>query len=309
MKQLKLGHSDANVSAFNLGCMYFGTAIDEERSFELMDMYHECGGNFYDTANAGESEAILGRWIQARQNRDDVFIATKVGVNMPPRIPIGLSKQTIKAECDASLKRLGVDVIDLYYAHIDDRDTPLEETLEALNDLVVEGKIRHLGCSNYQSWRIAEAREISKANGWAEFCCVQQRHSYLRPENGRIQFSNTQVPVTSDLLDYVTTKDDFAIIAYSTLIGGVYTPPYTIPDNYQPNEYDAVEKQARLNILDEIAKETESTMNQVVLAWLTQNTPNMFALISTSSLERMKENLDADKLTLTPDQLDRLNNV
>jgi aryl-alcohol dehydrogenase-like predicted oxidoreductase len=318
MRSTVLGHTGEKVSCLCLGCMYFGSTIDEAQSFQLLDLYLDAGGNFLDTANnyafwvegckGGESEAVLGRWLKARRNRNRVFLATKVGANMPPRVPASLTHTTILEQCEQRLQRLQTDYIDLYYAHIDYRATPLEETLEAFNDLVQQGKVRFIGCSNMLAWRIAEARSLSQQHSWAEYCCVQQRHSYLHPKPGIKAFSNGQVPVNVDLLDYASENDDFTIVAYSTLLGGVYTSPdHTIPDNYQPDEYDTVDVQVRLQTLQRVADEVRITPNQVVLAWLVQNTPSMIALISSSSRKRLQENLDAAQITLSGEQLTQLN--
>ena len=318
MRVTMLGNTGLKVSALSLGCMYFGSAIDEPQSVRLLDIYLEAGGTFLDTANnyaywvegcqGGESESVLGRWMKVRQNRRDIFLATKVGSNMPPRVPRSLSKATIVAQCEDSLRRLQTDYIDLYYAHTDDRGTPLEETLEAFTELVQEGKVRQIGCSNMLAWRIAHARGLSRAHHWAEYCCVQQRHTYLRPKAGLTAFSNGQVPTTSELLDYAAENaDNFAIVAYSTLLGGAYSRPEgRIPENYQPDEYDAADKRVRLQVLHQIAEEADATPNQVVLAWMLQGTPTMIPLIASSSVKRLQEDLAAEQLSLTADQLTRL---
>lgn len=318
MRWIKLGHTGVDVSALCLGCMYFGSAVDEATSYALLDRYVEAGGTFLDTANnyahwvkgfqGGESEQLLGRWMKERGNRDKMFVATKVGFNMPPRVPFGLSRATILEQCENSLRQLQTDSIDLYYAHTDDRATPLEEVLETFDELVRQGKVRHIGCSNTLAWRIAEARALSREHGWADYCCVQQRHSYLRPKTGITKFSNGQVPATGDLLDYATAHaGDFTVVAYSTLLGGAYSHPQgRIPDNYQPSEYDAADAQARFQALREVAEESGATPNQVMLAWLMQSTPAMVALIASSSTERLQESLDAARVELSAEQIAKL---
>jgi aryl-alcohol dehydrogenase-like predicted oxidoreductase len=319
MRTIILGHTGQQVSALCLGCMYFGSSISEAQSFELLDVYQDAGGSFLDTANnyafwvdgcqGGESERLIGRWFKARQNRPRTFVATKVGYNMPPRVPASLARATIVEQCENSLRQLQTDYIDLYYAHTDRREPLLEEVLGAFDQLVRQGKVRYIGCSNILAWRIVQARALSQQRGWAEYCCVQQRHSYLRPKTGITAFSNTQVPVNVDLLDYAATNvGSFTVLAYSTLLGGVYSDPqHRIPEDYQPDEYDAADMRARLQTLRQIADEMGATPNQVVLAWLTQNSPAMIALISSGSRERLQENLGATKVTLTAEQLVRLN--
>ena len=189
MRTVTLGTSGAQVSALCLGAMFFGTRNDEATSFALLDQYVGAGGTFIDTANiyahwvegfqGGESEALLGRWLKARGNRNSIFLASKVGFNYPAA-PRSLAARHIIQEAEKSLTRLGVDTLDLFYAHVDDYRTPLEETLEAFDRLVQTGKVRTIGASNYLAWRLEKARWISRTNGWAEYCCVQQRYSYLR---------------------------------------------------------------------------------------------------------------------------------
>ena len=318
MRSIELGHTGVEVSALGLGCMYFGSAIDERRSFELLDRYLDAGGSHLDTANnyahwipgseGGESERVLGRWMRGRRNRDQLFVATKVGFNMPPRVPTSLSRQTIVEQCENSLRQLQTDHIDLYYAHCDDRETPLEEVLAAFDELVRQGKVRFIGCSNMLAWRIERARSLSAQHGWPQYCCVQQRHTYLRPKTGITRFSNGHVPVNGDLLDYVTEQaGSLAIVAYSTLLGGTYShPSQRIPGNYQPSEYDPLDMQARLKVLQAISRETGASPNQVVLAWLNQAAPAIIALVSSSTHERLQEGLDSVSLELTPEQVTRL---
>jgi aryl-alcohol dehydrogenase-like predicted oxidoreductase len=193
MRQLTLGKGGPRVSEFCLGAMYFGTRNDRAESFALLDQFMDAGGNFIDTANiyahwveggkGGESETMLGAWMRARGNREQCFIASKVGFAYPGIQP-GLRAEQIEAECHKSLKRLGVDTIDLYYAHVDDRQTPLEETLAAFDSLIRAGKVRFIGASNYLAWRLERARWISQTQEWAAYCCIQQRYTYLRPKPG-----------------------------------------------------------------------------------------------------------------------------
>lgn len=318
-KKLKLGHTGIELSALCLGTMYFGSRIDAVQSFKLLDQYVDAGGDFIDTANnyafwvdgfaGGESETVIGQWMQQRKNRDAVFLATKIGYNQPPERPPSLSMGAIRAEVEGSLRRLQTDTIDLLYAHIDDRNTPLEETLETFADLVAQGKVRYIGCSNTLTWRIQQARILSQANGWPNYCVVQQRHSYLRPKATVKAFGGLQVPVTAELIDYLAAHSGiFAGVAYSTLLGGTYASDGgEIPEDYQPDDYDLTDIDAQFAVLRHVAAEHDATLGQVVLAWIVQNTPPMFALISSSSTTRLEENLNADKIELTVDQIKRLN--
>jgi aryl-alcohol dehydrogenase-like predicted oxidoreductase len=301
--------------------MYFGTTIDEAQSFRLLDQYVDAGGSFLDTANnyafwvqgfqGGESESLLGRWFRERRNRDQIFLATKVGFNMSPRVPTSLSRQTIIEQCENSLRQLQTNHIDLYYAHTDHRETPLEETLEAFDQLVRQGKVRYIACSNTLAWRIQQARMTSQAHGWPEYCAVQQRHSYLTPKTSVRKHANGQVSTTIEHIDYaIEHADDFIIVAYSILIGGIFArDDNRIPENYQPDDYSQSEVDTKLAVLRNVAAEVGATPNQVVIAWLMQNTPRMIPLITSSSQERLQENIDAAQVTLSADQLARLNQV
>ena len=171
MRTVPLGKTGVEVSVFCLGTMDFGTHTDPETSYKLLDLYVEKGGFFLDTANVyarwwpgyvgGESETLLGRWMHERKNRSRLFLATKVGFEMPG-VERGLRAHQIEEECEKSLKRLGIETIDLYYAHRDNPNTPLEETLEAFYRLIKAGKVRFIGASNYPAWWLEEARWISK---------------------------------------------------------------------------------------------------------------------------------------------------
>ena len=168
-------------SGFEQTLSVFGWTIDEQRSFAVLDAYVQAGGNFIDTADSygrrgsggvGESERIIGRWIAARGNREQLVIATKVG--MSPELP-GLSEQTIKAGAAASLERLGVDRIDLYYAHQDDPRTPLEETLRTLDQFIRAGQIRYYGLSNFTGWQLTKAVHLARTLNVAEPVTLHSR--------------------------------------------------------------------------------------------------------------------------------------
>ncbi|SRR5579884_837620 len=324
MKQVTFGKTGEQVSALCLGWMLFGTRVSEETSFQLADQYFEAGGRFVDTSNnyafwmdggtGDESESLMGRWMKERKNRDQLFLATKVGAR--PRFPggglenaQGLSAQVILKEVDESLRRLGTDHIDLYYAHIDDRATSLVETLAAFDELVKMGKVRYIGCSNYMTWRIEQARNISRAHDWAAYCCVQQRHTYLRARPGATTIGSVfngrkiQVNTTDELLDYCAAQDDFTLLAYSPLLSGFYTRNgVDIPDYYVNSDRDA-----RMKALMQVAAEVGATPNQVVLAWMMQSTPTVIPIIAASTREQLSENLGALHVHLSQQQMETLN--
>lgn len=307
MQTQPLGQTDAEVSSLCLGAMFFGTKNDRPSSYRLLDQYLDAGGTFIDTANiysywvsgfrGGESETLLGEWMRERGSRSRIFLASKVGFGYGD-VPKRLRASDIETECEKSLRRLGVETIDLYYAHVDDRVTPLEESLAAFDRLVQAGKVRFIGASNYLAWRLEQAKWISQVNGWAAFCCVQQHYTYLRMRPG--MNVAPQEMVNDDLLDYIDNSK-LTLLAYSVLQAGSYTredrpfrPQFTMPDN-----------QARLVTLLTIASEIGATVNQVVLRWMLQR--GVIPLIAASHEEHLRENLGALEITLSAEQMDRLN--
>ncbi len=190
MKTLPLGPQGPQVSAICLGSAYFGTRIEQDTAFEIMDTYYEMGGRFIDTANSyaawypgavgGDSERTIGAWMKSRKVRNEMFVATKVGYGYGD-VPQGTSTELILQESEKSLRNLGIDRIDLYYAHIDDRNTPVEETLCALDQLVQDGKVNLIGASNFRAWRMESAFQISLENDLAMFSTLENHHTYLKP--------------------------------------------------------------------------------------------------------------------------------
>jgi len=311
MKTVPLGKTGIEVSALCLGTMRFGSRESEETSYQLLDQYIEAGGSFLDTANTysfwipgcvgGESETLLGRWIRERGNRSRLFIATKVGFAYPG-VEGGLTAQQVEAECEKSLKRLGIEAIDLYYAHVDDRNTPMQETMEAFDRLVQAGKVRFIGASNFMAWRLEEAYWVSQTHGWAEYCCIQQRYSYVRPApGGRV---DPQVVADDDLLDYCHSRGTM-LLAYSPLLGGAYTRA----DRSFPEQYLGPDTDGRLAMLRCVANEIGTTANQVVYGWMMQSEAPVIPLMAASTVEQMRENLGALDIELSAEQMTRLNSA
>lgn len=306
MKSIPLGQTGITVSTLGLGAMYLGTRTNAETAYQLLDEYVAAGGNFIDTANiyahwisgfkGGESETLIGEWLRQRGSRSKLTIATKVGFNYPG-VPQELTARTIEEECNKSLKRLGIETIDLFYAHVDDYHTPLDESLAAFDKLVKAGKVRAIGASNYRAWRLQQAQDISSANGWAPFCCVQQRHSYLRVKPGGS--TAPQVASNEDLFDYARYYR-FPIVAYSILLGGAYTKGNI------PPEYIGADTDARLAALRAVAGELGATLNQVVIAWMLHSSYPVIPLIAASSHEQLAENVGALRFSLSADQMKRL---
>jgi aryl-alcohol dehydrogenase-like predicted oxidoreductase len=310
MKTVYLGNTGVKVSALCLGAMYFGTRNDETASFRLLDQYVAAGGSFIDTANiyahwvqgfqGTESEALLGRWMKSRKNRAKMFIASKVGFEIPPLgVPRSLGKRWIEGECEKSLQRLGCETIDLYYAHQDDRSTPMEEVLEAFDRLVKAGKVRFIGASNFTAWRLEEARWTSLSHGWSEYCAIQQRHTYLRSKPGSSFFP--QLAANEDLFDYCRNRK-ITLLAYSALLSGAYSrPERSIDEGYQGED-----TQKRLAALNATAKDKGVTVNQVILAWMLHGNPSVLPLIAASSEAQLQENLQALDIDLSIEEMERL---
>ena len=306
MKTVQLGSSELQVSALGLGAMFFGTRTTAEMSYQLLDEYVAAGGNFIDSANiyshwvpgfkGGESEILLGEWLRKRGNRSQQIIATKVGFPYS-NVKQELSARTIEEECNKSLKRLGIETIDLYYAHVDDYNTPLEETLQAFDKLVKAGKVRFIGASNYLAWRLEKASWLSETQGWASFICVQQRHTYLRVRQG--ESTAPQVATNTDLFEY-SRRRQFPIVAYSILLGGAYAK-HAIPADYAGTDTDA-----RLAMLTTIAAETGATISQIVIAWMLHSNYPVIPLIAASSHQQLQENLGALDVKLSAEQMRRL---
>jgi aryl-alcohol dehydrogenase-like predicted oxidoreductase len=322
MKHLPLGNDPTvHVSELCLGTMYFGTRIDEPTSFAILDRFVDAGGTFIDTANCycfwtdggqgGESERLIGRWLRSRGLRDKVVLASKVGAQIvDPSRPYsarnreGLAASTIKAQAAQSLKQLGVDRLDVYYTHVDDRATPLEQTLRGLAELVSNGDVAVVGASNYPTWRLALVRDIARRSGLPLFRAVQMRHSYLEARHLRVPAPEaTQFPITPELLDYAGTDGNLTVLGYSALLSGAYARP----DRPLPPDYDTPGADRRLGVLHAVAGELGATPNQVVLAWMLGGAVPVSPVLGVSSVAQLDEALGATVLALDEATMRRLN--
>lgn len=309
MKKIQLSNTGVEVSCLCLGTLRFGTRNTYEQSVQLMDLYVEAGGFFIDTANSydqwceqgkgGESQVTIGRWLRERGNREQIFLATKVGFGYG-NVPDGLARSIIISECENSLRQLGTDHLDLFYAHKDDPNTPLEETLGAFEKLVQDGKIRFYGASNYLAWRLADADAICAQNGWAGFTCVEQRFTYLRPTAGG-DFG-PQYLIDKNLMTYCDARGK-TMLPYTPLLRGAYVRR----DRPIPSPYLGRDTDERLKVLQEIAQELGSSPNAVVLAWMLHRQPPMIPVFSAGTPQHLKENLKALDLHLSVEQMTKLN--
>jgi aryl-alcohol dehydrogenase-like predicted oxidoreductase len=327
MRTMQLGTTGEQVSQLALGCMLMGTTTDEATSFEILDRYFALGGRFLDTADCyawwpgppttgGESESLLARWLTARGNRDEIFLATKgsawvddtasvlAGRTTADEQYAGAGGDTLRHALDASLGRLGVDHVDLYYVHVDDLSTPLEETLEALAGLVEAGKTRYIGWSNVQTWRLERIRGLCERYGWPAPVALQQEHSYLRKHAGiRDRYSI----VDDEQLRYLAAHDDLTLVAYSPILKGVYDDPAKQRDLARMGAYQGADSDARLAVVSKLAADLGVTGNQLVLAWLLQQeAPRRIPLIGPRTLEQYDVDVAALNLTLDPETLTTL---
>jgi len=300
-----IGNSALDVFPLALGGNTFGWTSDEATSVQVLDAFVAGGGNFIDTADGysawvpgnsgGESEGIIGRWMAERGNREQVVIGTKVSQHPDFK---GLSAANIAAAADASLTRLGTDYIDLYYAHFDDASVPLAETVGAFNELLVAGKIRNVGVSNYTGERITEWIEIASSNGWALPVAVQPHYNLVHRE-----------PFESDIAP-VAQQHSLGVVPYFSLASGFLTGKYRTKDDLTQSVrggsaegYLSDEGLAVIAKLDEIASAHDSTVATVALAWLASRPGVVAPIASARTVEQLPDLLASATLELTADEV------
>lgn len=296
----KIADTELDVFPLCLGGNVFGWTADEDASFAVLDAYAEAGGNFIDTADmyaGNESERIIGRWLAGRGRRDDMVIATKVG--MASRQP-GLAATTIREAIEGSLTRLGVDHVDLYYAHRDDPGTPLEETLAAFDALVREGKVRYIAASNYEAPRLAEALKISATEGLARYVALQPHYNLVERD-----FEADLAPLCA--------RENLGVMPYFGLARGFLTGKYRpgAPQGDSPRSEGARKYLddrglAVLTALDEVAAAHDTSVAAVALAWLLAQPTVVAPIASARNTEQLAGLLPMAELRLTGEELDRL---
>ncbi|MBC1511625.1 aldo/keto reductase [Listeria booriae] len=278
MEYVKFGNTGMDVSRICLGAMGFGDVekwmhkwiLDEENSRPVIKKALDLGINFFDTANIysmGESEKILGQALNDYANRDDIVLATKVHQIMRPGQPNGggLSRKAILSEIDHSLKRLGTDYVDLYIIHRWDYDTPIEETMEALHDVVKSGKARYIGASAMYAWQFQKAQRVAERNGWTKFVSMQNHYNMIYREEER-----EMIPFCRD--------EKIAVTPYSPLASGRLTRDWSETsfrsetDQVQHSKYDGMMDADRgiVERLAEVAVNHGVTRDKIALAWLLQ---------------------------------------
>ena len=300
MEFRQLGNSELNVSSIGLGSVTFGREIDAETSFSILDYAIDRNINLIDTAevySAGGSEKVLGQWLSRNGNRQKVVLATKIA---PP-----LGRERVLQFAEDSLRRLQTDVIDLYQLHAYDASTPFEETLDALNTLVEQGKVRYVACSNFAAWQLCKALWIVDVNGWAPMVSVQPNYNVAIRD------------IEAELLPFCADQN-IGVISYSPLGAGFLTGKYTktwtapkgtrfdvMPDHWEIYENDV--SMRRMEGLREVAAETEISMVQLALAWAIGQPGITSVLIGCRTMSHVDQAFQAEEMGLTQEVRDRIN--
>jgi aryl-alcohol dehydrogenase-like predicted oxidoreductase len=295
--------------------MYFGSRTDQAESFRIMDAFTEAGGTFIDTSNSyarwlpqgpGISEKTIGAWLRERGGRDRLVLATKA------RGPVfnvgGLSRKSLLAAAEQSLLRMSCDYIDLYYAHWDDWDTPMEETLSAFHQLIQDGKIRYYGFSNYYPWRVMKAIGLSRKHGMPVPVAVQPQWSLAVRHEPTAPFQTT----FNAEYEALCREEGIGVVPYSPLASGFLTGKYT-RENIKAAEtsrrdevikcFAGDDNFARLERAKAIAAEKKVATSQLALAWLMNQSVPTVPIVGASSVDQLTQNLGADEVELTNDEL------
>ena len=305
MNKRRIGHSDLEIAPLALGGNVFGWTADEGASFAVLDAFVDAGGTMIDTADVysawvpghagGESETVIGKWLKRSGKRDQVVIATKVG------FLAGLAPETIGPACDASLQRLGIDCIDLYYQHKDDESVPLADSLGAFEELRKNGKIREIGLSQFTAGRLEEAMQVAEKQGFHRPCALQTWYNMV--ERAKLKGP----------LGDAAQAHGLGILSFYSLANGFLSGKYRSKDDLGKSvrglrnaEYLEGRGMRVLAALDEVAAETKAALATVALAW-TMAQPGITAPIaSATSVDQARELVAALTLELTPDQIERL---
>ncbi|MCL4466031.1 MAG: aldo/keto reductase [Chloroflexi bacterium] len=301
MQYVRLGKSGLEVARVCLGTMTFGREADEPTSRAIIDRYLELDGNFVDTADAyslGGSEALLGRYFKERGGRDRIVLATKVYQQMGPGPNEGgLSRIHVLRAAEASLRRLQTDVIDLYQIHRWDPNVPLEETLAALNDLVRQGKVRYIGCSNLAAWQLSKYLEAARHHNWSHFVSLQPIYNALNRS------------IESELLP-LCQFDGLGVVSYNPLAGGMLTGKYQregeLPQGTRlaelRNYYERYFTAEALDIVERFgsaARERGTTPAQLALAWVLAEPRVTCPIVGARTLAQLEDTLGGLDIVLT----------
>lgn len=308
---------DLNITGpqFVLGTMDFGTRVGPDDAFAILDSFVAGGGIWLDTANCysfwadssgvgGASEQVIGAWLRARPGaRDAVRIATKVRQNplVPhswPQSAEGLSARAVQTGAEESLGRLGVDHVDLLWAHAEDRTVPLEETVDAFGALVAKGAARRVGAANHAAWRVERARSLAREQGVEPWTALQLRHSLVQPRPLTPLAEAGHHLLADEDLDFARSEG-LSVWSYTSLMWGSYVRA----DKPLPQTYDHPGTARVLSVLEDMASELSATKNQVVLAWLMRQ--GIDPIVGASRVEQIEEALAARRVQLDEEHLAR----
>ena len=295
----QLPKTELQVSNLCFGGNVFGWTADQDQSFSLLNRFTELGGNFIDSADVysawkdgnrgGESETIIGNWTSSKGNRDQVVIATKVAMLETRK---GLGKENIVLACEDSLRRLKTDYIDIYYAHSDDLETPLEETLEGFNSLVTSGKVRYIAASNYTFDRLGEALQISETLGFAKYIALQNRYSLVARKPYESDGARSVIEYEISGLPYSTLGSGF--------LSGKYRPGADVSSARAEgvtNNYATAENFALLERLEKVALQHSVSTTAVALEWLRNQSGVTVPIASGRTIEQLDALMQDLKLT------------
>ena len=311
MEKRRIGNSGIEVSPLCFGGNIYGWTVDEPTSFQLLDAFVGEGFEFIDTADVysrwvsghegGESETIVGNWLKQRGNRANVIIATKVGMEMGTEKK-GLAKSYIMQAAEDSLRRLQTDYINLYQSHRDDPETPLEETLEAYDQLIRQGKVRAIGASNYTGERLASARQVSQAKRLPTYECLQPHYNLY----DRADYEQNIAPVVQE--------QGIGVIPYFALASGFLTGKYRSEADYSKSARGQGMKKYLnergfriLDALDQVAKQYEANPARVAIAWLSAQPGITAPIASATSLSQLNDLVESTRLHLDTSALTLLN--
>jgi 1-deoxyxylulose-5-phosphate synthase len=310
VEYIKFGNTGIDVSRICLGCMSFGNVLpgghqwvlDEENSRPIIKRALELGINFFDTANiyaSGSSEEIIGRALKDYANRDEIVLATKVwGQMRPGPNGGGLSRKAIMSEIDNSLKRLGTDYVDLYIIHRWDYNTPIEETMEALHDVVKSGKARYIGASAMYAWQFQKALHVAEKNGWTRFVSMQNHLNLIYREEER-----EMMPLCQD--------QKIAVTPYSPLASGRLIRDWSEAtrrsetDLIQKSKYDSTADVDRLIVerVSALAEKRGVPRTHIALAWLLQKASVAAPIVGATKIAQLEDSVDALSVKLTLEEI------
>ena len=309
MNYKNLGKSGLKVSRICLGTNNFGGQLSEEASIEIVNKALDCGINVIDTANVytgGKSEEVIGKAVKGR--RDEGVIATKVGfgVGQGPNQG-GLSRKHILFQVERSLKSLQTDFIDIYYLHRFDPETPLEETLRSFNDLVREGKVRYIACSNFAAWQIAKAHEICQTHDLEKLVAVQPPYNLFQRD------------IEKDILPYCQ-QEGLGVLTYTPLMGGFLTgkyskatpPPAGSRYEYNQRLWQRVNKESNFAVLEQLESMAEHVgipISKMAIAWILKNQSVTAPIVGASSKEQVEENCQITEINVDDETYRRLNEL